>query len=311
MKLVFDKHDGPIFCVEGDQWWNKSHAQVPVPLVVDDKIRIYYASRADDGMSRISFLEVLAEDPSIISYVHQDIICDLGQPGAFDDSGMMPTCVMTIDAEVWLYYIGWTKSDSVPYENAVGLLRSTDGVSFERVSAAPILSKSEYDPYFVGTCWVDSTEDCYVAYYLSCTGWHGENPPEATYDIKEAKSSDGQHWQLSGRVILANDSIDEAIASVTIIDSAPRVMLYCSRSTFGFRDKTEHSYRLRSAVEQEDGTWMKTARRYVMEPGEDGEWDCDMQAYPYAISVGERNLMFYNGNGFGKSGIGFAEVYVA
>ena len=33
-----------------------------------------------------------------------------------------------------------------------------------------------------------------------------------------------------------------------------------------------------------------------------------MIAYPNIVRVGERLLMFYNGNGFGQSGFGVAEL---
>ena len=38
------------------------------------------------------------------------------------------------------------------------------------------------------------------------------------------------------------------------------------------------------------------------------EWDSEMQAYPMVLPDGARWLMFYNGNGFGRSGFGFARV---
>jgi hypothetical protein len=36
-------------------------------------------------------------------------------------------------------------------------------------------------------------------------------------------------------------------------------------------------------------------------------WDSEAIAYPYVIKVREKWYMFYNGNGFGKTGFGYAE----
>ena len=36
-------------------------------------------------------------------------------------------------------------------------------------------------------------------------------------------------------------------------------------------------------------------------------WDSIMVAYPYVIRFNDKYWMFYNGNGFGKSGFGYAE----
>ena len=37
-------------------------------------------------------------------------------------------------------------------------------------------------------------------------------------------------------------------------------------------------------------------------------WDSEMQAYPYIFKAEKRLLLFYNGNEFGKHGIGYAEM---
>ena len=35
-------------------------------------------------------------------------------------------------------------------------------------------------------------------------------------------------------------------------------------------------------------------------------WDSEIITYPYVIRVGNQDLMFYNGNGFGATGFGYA-----
>ena len=37
-------------------------------------------------------------------------------------------------------------------------------------------------------------------------------------------------------------------------------------------------------------------------------WDSKMMAYPYIVNVRGKILMFYNGNGFGQTGFGYAEL---
>ena len=38
----------------------------------------------------------------------------------------------------------------------------------------------------------------------------------------------------------------------------------------------------------------------------DTGWDSEMIEYSYVIKQDDRYIMFYNGNGFGQSGIGYA-----
>ena len=35
-------------------------------------------------------------------------------------------------------------------------------------------------------------------------------------------------------------------------------------------------------------------------------WDSTMICYPFVVTVDDRTLLFYNGNGFGQTGIGYA-----
>jgi hypothetical protein len=37
-----------------------------------------------------------------------------------------------------------------------------------------------------------------------------------------------------------------------------------------------------------------------------GNWDAEMIAYPHVVDVGERRWLLYNGNGYGRTGIGAA-----
>jgi hypothetical protein len=37
-------------------------------------------------------------------------------------------------------------------------------------------------------------------------------------------------------------------------------------------------------------------------------WESEMVEYPYLVSHRDSTYMFYNGNGYGKSGIGLAQL---
>ena len=49
---------GNIYNVNGQFDWNKSHAQVPVVDVLEDRIRVYYSTRDESGRSNVSYIEV-------------------------------------------------------------------------------------------------------------------------------------------------------------------------------------------------------------------------------------------------------------
>src|SRR5687767_9317544 len=107
--------------------WNQTHAQCPVVDKLDEsKWRIYYSTRNLQGQSQISYIEVEAGNPSNILYEHDQYLFDFGKPGTFDDSGLMPSCIINVGNAKYLYYVGWTTRKTVPYHNSVGLAVSHD-----------------------------------------------------------------------------------------------------------------------------------------------------------------------------------------
>ncbi len=132
--------------------WLKSHAMLPTPLLLDDRIRVYYTGRDENGHSRISFVDLDREDPTKIIYVHPDPILEVGKLGAFDDSGMLCTCTIKYNDKIFLYYNGYNIRVTVPYTNAIGVLVSEDGVNFKRIFKGPILDRWIWDPFFCDFC---------------------------------------------------------------------------------------------------------------------------------------------------------------
>src|SRR5262245_32072965 len=86
-----------------------SHCQMPTPLLRDDgALRIYYCTRNRDNRSHVFFVDVDAEKPERV-IARSEAPCLLPGPvGHFDAAGVMPTAVIRVGSEVWMYFIGWT-----------------------------------------------------------------------------------------------------------------------------------------------------------------------------------------------------------
>jgi len=83
-------------------------------------------------------------------------------------------------------------------------------------------------------------------------------------------------------------------------------MWYCYRKTEDFRDGA-NAYRIGYASSPDGLVWDRRDELAGIEPSRD-DWDSKMIAYPYVVHDGRRHLMFYNGNGFGATGFGVAEL---
>jgi hypothetical protein len=303
---------GHIFSPNAQYAWNQSHAQVPVVDMVNDEVwRIYYASRDLANVSQTSFIEVSAGRPENILYEHDQPILALGKLGAFDEHGIMPSCIVSRGDKKYLYYIGWSLKRSVPYQNSIGLAISTDGGrTFEKYSDGPLLSINVVDPYFVGTIFVFPEGDLFHGYYLSCTEWKiVDGRPESLYVLKYASSSDGINWQRENRVVIPLKSESEGglVSASVVKQNGTYRMWFAYRNYFDFRSNPKNSYRIGYAESQDALNWTRDDIRSKIDASVDG-WDSDMVSYPYVILYRNKYYMFYNGNGFGRTGFGYATL---
>src|SRR5215831_526086 len=95
--------------------WAKSHAQVPTLLLKKDRVRVYFATRPQSDLTLTTFCDLDINDLSKVIYVNDKPILDLGEPGTFDQFGIMPSSIIEKDNIIYLYYSGWSRSVGVPY----------------------------------------------------------------------------------------------------------------------------------------------------------------------------------------------------
>lgn len=306
MPIVWNK-SGRIFDPDPPTGWRASHACVPAAWVMSDRIRVFFSPRDREGRSVITYLDVDRRDPTRVLYVHDQPLLPLGEPGTFDDSGIMPGCVLEHDGVVSLYYVGWNRSVSVPYRNAIGLAVSEDGGrTFRKRFTGPLLDRGPTDPHFVVSPCVLRDETGFHLWYASGTSWMPvAGKLEPLYHIKHARSDDGIHWDRRGTSAIPPLRPDEANARPTVVkDGDLYRMWFCFRGSADFRDGAD-SYRIGYAESRDGAAWQRRDEDAGIAPSASG-WDDRMLAYPTVVACDGRLHLFYNGNGFGQTGIGHA-----
>ena len=300
---------GLIFKPDNNYEWMVSHASIPIADPVNDEVlRIYFGTRDKQGRSFPTYLEVLADDPRHIRYVHDRPILSLGKLGTFDDNGIMPSWIVNHGSKKYLYYIGWNPQVTVAYRLSIGLAISEDGgKSFSKYSEGPICDRDIDEPYFNTAPCVVVDGTSWKMWYVSCTGWEMINKrPEPRYHIKYALSDDGIHWQRTNQVCIDYDSSTEAIGRPCVfVTNGIYRMLYSYRSIQNYRTDPGQSYRLGYAESSDGIHWLRRDNEVRIDRSATG-WDSEMLEYSY-VSVSKRGIyLFYNGNGFGQSGFGYA-----
>jgi hypothetical protein len=300
---------GVIFAPDRNFDWMVSHASVPVVDAINGRVlRIYFGTRDGSGHSHTSYFEVDAERPSNILYAHDKPLLPLGKPGTFDDSGIMPSWIANHGNRKYLYYIGWNTEVTVPYRLAIGLALSNDGgKSFQKISEGPICDRSLDEPFFNTAPCVLTEGDRWQMWYVSCTGWElADEQLEPRYHVRYAESTDGISWKKTGQVCIDYDSDTGAIGRPCVyVEQGVYKMLYSYRGVRDYRTELSQSYRLGYAESADGLAWVRRDEEVGIERSESG-WDSEMMEYCSLFQHQGQKYLFYNGNGFGKTGIGYA-----
>jgi hypothetical protein len=288
--------------------WAGSHAQVPTPLVYDDKVRVFYADRHADGRSYTTFLDLDRSDLSKVTYFHKAPILGFGALGTFDDDGAMPGfAVRKPNGRVLLYYSGWNRGVTVPYRNSVGLaLSEDDGFSFRRLYEGPVLDRCPAEPYIAVTPTLLFEDGVWRMWYVSGLRWADvEGRLEPVYVIKYGSSRDGVAWDRPNHLCIPQDHDLEAFSHPSVIkDGGLYRMWYSVRHSEDFRDGAG-AYRIGYAESHDGLEWRRMDDACGLPKG-CAPWASTMVCYPFVIQIDGRTVMIFNGNGFGRSGFGWA-----
>jgi hypothetical protein len=300
---------GLIFRTDGNHPWMSHHACVPIAdKVADNRLRIYFGPRDEQQRTVTTFIEVEADNPSNVLYVHDRPVLGLGQLGAFDDSGAMPSCLVNHDGKKYLFYIGWNRGVTVAYRNAIGLAVSSDGgLTFQRVFEGPIVDRTRFEPYFCASPFALIEDGTWRLWYASATGFlEVAGRPEPVYQVKYAESANGCEWTRPNIVCLDYRFEGEANARPCVIrENGTYRMWYCFRGSRQYRTEKSQSYRMGYAESNDGIQWRRMDEIVGIDRSDEG-WDSMMIEYPFVYEHKGMKHMLYNGNGFGETGIGYA-----
>ena len=277
-----------------------SHAAMPVVRRMGGVYRVYFAGRDGTNRSHIGWFDLSLEGGPRVRDVAARPVLAPGALGTFDDSGVTPCSLVECGDQTLLYYAGWSLGVTVPFYLSTGLAVSSDGgATFRRYSEAPLLDRSAVDPYLATAPWVVVDSGRWRMWYVSGSAWRIESGrPKHWYHIRYAESLDGVNWDRRGVVCIDYASPDEhAFGRPCVVqDDDLHRMWYPYRGT---------TYRIGYAESRDGVHWQRRDAEAGIEPSDVG-WDSEMLAYPSVFDHAGERYMLYNGNGYGRTGIGLA-----
>jgi len=260
-------------------------------------------------MSRTTFIDLDLEDPSRILYLHDKPILELGEAGMFDEHGLIPNHVFRHNGKVHLFYVGWSRRQSIPYSNWMGMAVSDDdGATFTRAFKGPILDRTPDEVYSATGLICVEHLGYWHGWYATGTQWlQIDGRYEHTYELRYCGSENLVDWTRPNQPIFQNRLPNESNTRPTVIYRDGKWhMWFCYRGTQDFRDGGD-SYRIGYAWSFDLRNWSREDDKAGITKSPEG-WDSKMTAYPCVVESGDRLLMFYSGNGFGRGGFGYAEL---
>jgi hypothetical protein len=297
---------GRVYVADGQRPWAASHAYVPTTVRLrEDRIRVYCAFRDGEGIGRVGYVDVDAEDPTRVVAVSERPVLDIGAPGRFDDNGVTPLSIVALDdGTLRLYYAGWQLGVRVRYFLFTGLAESRDGgETFQRVSQVPVLDRSDGEASTrTGGTVLPAPGGGWRMWYAGGSDWvAGDDvrPERPSYALRYAESRDGVSWPAAGTVCLEPADGEHGFGRPAVLVDGDRLRMWYSRRLL------DVGYRIGYAESRDGREWVRMDDQAGIDVSATG-WDSTMQSMASIEQTPAGTYLFYNGNDYGATGFGVA-----
>lgn len=284
------------------QPWVSNSALTPTPMRhPDGHIRVFAGFRDAEGISRIGYVDVDAQNPTQVLRVSSKPALDIGRPGCFDDNGVIMGDVAWKGSDLYLFYVGFQRVMKAKFLAFTGVAVSKDaGETFVRLSEAPILDRAPLQTTIgaVHTAWHEDGR--WRLWFARGDGWEpiaGVDYPR--YEICYMEGADLLALPRSGQLCIPPTRPEYRIGRPRVYRRDGQYVMYYTKGTVG------GDYFPGVAVSHDGLHWHRQDDKFELHLSTSG-WDARHLCYPAWLTVDGREYVFYNGNDMGKDGFGVA-----
>lgn len=284
-----------------------SHMMAPAPRIIDGEViaELYVGGWNSEGVSSIFSIEI---DLKNHSYLRDSIQLRLspGNPGTFDDNGVFPASIIETEFGWVLSYTGFQLGLQIPHFNFGGLA-SQENVSglLNRISEAPILDRADEGLTVRAglTSIRRKTESkAWLSAYAAGSSFeliNGKKRPNYSIFIQ---NNAPENLKKSGTLAVSYLENEHGVGRPYLIEYRDKILLFYTRRMRSF------SYLPGIAISTDDGHTFGRMDHLLENVSERIlGFDDEMQYFPAPLIVDDRLYVFYNGNNFGRHGIGIWE----
>ena len=278
-----------------------SHTANPLPMHIEGDIyRVFFSSRDAINRSSVGAVDVdIVRGTVIREYIHS--FFEYGPEGSFYADGVSIGNCYVVDGVQYMLFMGWQSPEIGHWRGDIGRLIVQPDLTLKLDADAPFLASDLVDPISLSYPWVmDNPEGGYYMWYGSTATWDAGNG-EMLHLINYATSHDGHSWRREGLAVPFELGRAQAFSRPTVgRDDQGRYEMW-----FSYRSGSGEKYRIGYAVSRDGRNWGLSLEDAGIDVSADG-WDSEMIEYPFVLDHNGQRYMFYNGNGFGKTGFGLA-----
>lgn len=296
---------GLVFSHSGSAAWSRNSALTPTPFLLNDQIiRVYAGFRDEEGISRIGYVDVDAQDPTSVIRVSDKPVLDRGRDGCFDDNGVILGDVVRDGDRLRMYYVGFQLVKRAKFLAFTGLAESLDqGETFHRVSEAPVLDRSIEGNTIRAVHTALFEQGIWKIWYAVGNDWQMINGvPYPKYNIWYSESVDGMIFPAKGVLCVDVQGDEYRIGRPSVYRTGHGYMMFYTKGGVSGED-----YFPGVAYSADGIHWERKDETLGLSLSEEG-FDNRHLCYPRLISAGNRTFCFYNGNNMGAEGFGVAEL---
>ena len=285
--------------------WAIDGAMIPTPIHLNNEVlRVFLTFLDNQGIGRTGFVDLDKNNLNKVLYVSSKPVFEIGKPGTFDENGSLTCSIVEIKNQgFYFYYAGFELGTQIRYRLLTGLAITNNNFELKRKHNTPVLDRSDDELYFrCGPfCLLDN--GIYKMWYVGGSEWteiNGKSMP--VYEIKYIESNDGINWGGKGKdCIKIQNNLEHGFGRPYVLKHKGIYKMF-----YSIRVK-KLGYRLGYAESDNGLDWIRKDNELNLDVSE-FDFDNEMICYSAVIELNGKLIMFYNGNSFGKTGFGYAEL---
>ena len=287
-----------VFVALGQTTWLCSHASSSaVEWIKDGEVCLLLTGRDNQNKSRIGrFIYNLKND--LIVDISSNPVIELGILGSFDEYGTSYPAL----ANGNLFYTGWSKGNSVPFYNQLGLAEINGNEYYERKQRLPIFINGDNESIGVGSVFPFISGDEFFLFYTSFKSWNLDEPEKHIYTTSLANIS-----EINNNLIFKKHSIFRSDTKKINQSKCAIINLNNIYIAWVCIKYSPSNYKI-VCYESTDLLNWQASPDLDLHFNNLPSWCNESQSYPNIFLYDDKIYMFFAGNEYGNKGFGITSI---